>query len=96
MGRDCSKECCTSLPFAGDIVSVLGLWYIGALKGTYNYRFAAILDCLRTAAVLTHEKIPSFYHPSTLCMTYVRNVPGSELVIVKCVCGPGNEAKCHP
>ena len=68
-GRDRSKGGCTSLPSAGDIVSVLGLCHKRAPKSSYKkYRFAAFLRCLRTAAVLAHANI----HPSTLRATHVR------------------------
>ena len=66
-GQDRSKDGCTSLPFAGDIVSALGLWYKWAPKSSYKkYRFAAFLRCLRTAAVLTHAKI----HLSNIFLPY--------------------------
>ena len=42
--QDCSKDCCTSLPFAGDSVSALSLWYKQALKSSYKKcRCAAFL-----------------------------------------------------
>ena len=60
-GQDRSKDCCTSLPFAGDGVSALSLWYRRALKSSCKKcRFTAFLRCLRTA-VFAHTKI----HPST-------------------------------
>ena len=65
-GQDHSKDCCTPLPFAGDNVSVLSLWYKWALKSSYKKcRFAAFLCHLRTTctAVLAHAKftfLPSF------------------------------------
>ena len=66
-------DCCTSLPFAGDIVSVLSLWYKRSPNSSYKKRrFAAFLRCLRTAAVPTHAKIdPSAFQP-TPCVVHVR------------------------
>ena len=65
MGRDRSNDGCTSLPYAGDIVSALSLWYKWALKSSCKkYRFAAFCHCLRTAAVLAHANS----YPSTLHM----------------------------
>ena len=66
-GQDRSKDSCTSLPFAGDSISALSLWYKRAPKSNYkNCRFAAFLRCLRTTAVLAHTKI----HPSTFFLPY--------------------------
>ena len=45
-GRDSSKDGCTSLLFAGDIVSVLSLWYWTSKSSYKKYRFAAFLHCL--------------------------------------------------
>ena len=60
VGRDRSKDGCTSLPSAGDIVSALSLWHKRAPKSSYKkYRFVAFLHCLITTAVLT--LLPSFY-----------------------------------
>ena len=70
MGRDRMKDGCTSLPFAGDSVAALSLWYKQALKTSYKkYRFAALLCCLRTAAVLAQTKIQA---STTLHVTYAR------------------------
>ena len=35
-GQDRSKDCCASLPFAGDSVSALSLWYKRTLKSSYK------------------------------------------------------------
>ena len=60
-GQDRSKDCCASLPFAGDSVSALSLRYKQAQKSSYKKcRFTAFLCCLRTAAVLTHTKLLPF------------------------------------
>ena len=71
VGRDRSKDCCASLPFAGDSVSVLSLWYKRAPKSSYKKcSFAAFLRCLRTAAVLPMQKftlLPPFYPPYHVC-----------------------------
>ena len=68
-GQDYSKDCCASLPFAGDSVSALSLWYKRAPKSSYKkYRFAAFLRCLRTVTVLGHAK----FYPSSLHVTHVR------------------------
>ena len=46
-----------SVPFAGDIVSALGLWHKQATKSSYKkYRFAVFLRCLRTVVVFAHAK----------------------------------------
>ena len=56
-GQNRSKDSGTSLPFAGDSVSALSLWYKWALKSSYKKcRFIAFLRCLRTAAVLAHAR----------------------------------------
>ena len=58
-GQDRSKDCCASLPSAGDSVSTLSLWYKQAPKSSYKKcRFTAFLRCLRTAAVLA---LANFY-----------------------------------
>ena len=63
VGRDRSKDGCTSLPSARVIVSAFGVWYKRAPKSSCKkYRFAAFLRCLRTAAVLAYANIhPSIY-----------------------------------
>ena len=60
--QDRSKDWCASLPFAGDSVSTLSLWYKRAPKSSYKKcRFAAFLCFLKTAAVFAHAK----FYPST-------------------------------
>ena len=84
-----SKDGCTSLPFAGDIVSALSLWYKWTSKSSYEKcRFTAFCHCLRTAAVLAQTKIhPSIYYPSTYRVTHVRKCSRP-----KYAQGPGNKA----
>ena len=83
-GQDHSKDCCASLPFAGDSVSVLSLWHKRAPKSSYKKcRFAAFLRCVRTAAGLAHAKIH-------LRITHMTRPTASK---VKHTCGPGNKAR---
>ena len=72
-GQDHSKDRCASVPFAGDNISTLSLWYKQALKSSYKKcRFTAFVRSLRIADVLAHAKLLPFYLLSTLHFTRVR------------------------
>ena len=99
MGRDCSKDGCTSQPSAHVIVSALGLWHKRAPKSSCKkYRLAAFYRCLRTAAVLAHTKIhPSAsppFHPTR--HTREKIYQAYSCAKVKRARGPGNGNGASP
>ena len=88
VSSDRSKDGCASLPFVGDIISALSLWYKRAPKSSYKKcRFAAFLRCLRTTAVLTKAKL----HLSTTLLPYMSHVSKCTSLTATCSHGPGNE-----
>ena len=96
-GQDWSKDGCISLPFAGDSISALSLWYKWAPNCSYKKcRFAAFL-CLseNCSCSRPHKNLPfSMYPLSTLRVMHVGESTRPTASQVKRARGPGNEATC--